>query len=254
MFARVRTLVTLEAMSGQLFRWSGSTRSCLSRFLMSMSLLYVNFRRNRTGFKFRVTKDGTQHAVPIDVTLLLETRQIYKEMHTCWRTQVKSPEAPHSWIYPPYQGFRTCLKLLGIRPLNEKLTNSWPEINTNYRENMYKSRSEAWGRNESGEEETDRCGRQAIINSKCNRCWQGSDPGSEMTSGSPPDVSERGDISQQDGTKANWRHVRRKDEKLFFTTAIITHDHYSTGSVEHHLQLHQPKRSRVTSLVTQAPK
>ena len=40
MFARVRTLVTLEAMSGQLFRRSGSTRSCLSRFLMSMSLLY----------------------------------------------------------------------------------------------------------------------------------------------------------------------------------------------------------------------
>ena len=40
MFARVRTLVTLEAMSGQLFRRSGSTRSCLSSFLMSMSLLY----------------------------------------------------------------------------------------------------------------------------------------------------------------------------------------------------------------------
>ena len=40
MFARVRTLVTLEAMSGQLFRRSGSTRSSLSRFLMSMSLLY----------------------------------------------------------------------------------------------------------------------------------------------------------------------------------------------------------------------
>ena len=41
-FARVRTLVTLEAMSGQLFRRSGSTRSCLSRFLrlMPMSLLY----------------------------------------------------------------------------------------------------------------------------------------------------------------------------------------------------------------------
>ena len=40
MFARVRTLVTLEAMSGQLFRRSGSTRSSLSRFFMSMSLLY----------------------------------------------------------------------------------------------------------------------------------------------------------------------------------------------------------------------
>ena len=40
MFARVQTLVTLEAMSGQLFRRSGSTRSCLSRFLMSMCLLY----------------------------------------------------------------------------------------------------------------------------------------------------------------------------------------------------------------------
>ena len=40
MFARVRTLLTLEAMSGQLFRRPGSTRSCLSRFLMSMSLLY----------------------------------------------------------------------------------------------------------------------------------------------------------------------------------------------------------------------
>ena len=64
-------------------------------------------------------------------------------------------------------------------------------------ENMYKSRSEAWGRNESGEEETDRCGRQAIIKSKCNRYWQGSDPGSEMTGRSPPDVSERGEISQQ---------------------------------------------------------
>ena len=30
----------LEATSGQLFRRSGSTRSCLSRFLMSTSLLY----------------------------------------------------------------------------------------------------------------------------------------------------------------------------------------------------------------------
>ena len=40
MFPRVRTLVALEAMSGQLFRRSGSTRSCLSRFIMSMSLLY----------------------------------------------------------------------------------------------------------------------------------------------------------------------------------------------------------------------
>ena len=40
MFARVRTLVTLEACLGQLFRRSGSTRSCLSSFLMSMSLLY----------------------------------------------------------------------------------------------------------------------------------------------------------------------------------------------------------------------
>ena len=40
MFARVRTLVTLEALSGQLFRRSGSKRSCLSCFLMSMSLLY----------------------------------------------------------------------------------------------------------------------------------------------------------------------------------------------------------------------
>ena len=40
MFARVRTLVTLEACLGQLFRRSGSKQSCLSRFLMSMSLLY----------------------------------------------------------------------------------------------------------------------------------------------------------------------------------------------------------------------
>ena len=39
MFARVRTLATLKALSGQLFRRSGSKRSCLSRFLMSMSLL-----------------------------------------------------------------------------------------------------------------------------------------------------------------------------------------------------------------------
>ena len=43
MFARVRTLATLEALSGQLFRRSGSKRSCLSRFLMSMSLLYKSW-------------------------------------------------------------------------------------------------------------------------------------------------------------------------------------------------------------------
>ena len=47
MFATVRTLVTLEAMSaiGQLFRLrrSDSTRSCLSSFLMSMSLLYKSW-------------------------------------------------------------------------------------------------------------------------------------------------------------------------------------------------------------------
>ena len=69
MFARARTLVTLEAMSGQLFRRSGRTRSCLSRFLMSKELLahvtvlvtpVVNFRRDCTGFEFRITKDGTQ--------------------------------------------------------------------------------------------------------------------------------------------------------------------------------------------------
>ena len=52
--------------------------------------------------------------------------------------------------------------------------------------------SQEWCRNESGEEETDGCGRQAIIKSKCNRCWQSSDPGSEMTSGSPPTVTKRG--------------------------------------------------------------
>ena len=56
--------------------------------------------------------------------------------------------------------------------------------------------------------------------------------------------------------KENWCHVRRKDEKLLFTTAVIIHDHYSTTSVtvEHHLRPHQPKRSRITSLVTQTPK
>ena len=35
----------------------------------------VNFRRDCTGFEFRITKDGTQQS---HVTLLLETRQIYK--------------------------------------------------------------------------------------------------------------------------------------------------------------------------------
>ena len=40
MFARVRTLATLEALSGQLFRRSGSKRNAFSRFLMPMSLLY----------------------------------------------------------------------------------------------------------------------------------------------------------------------------------------------------------------------
>ena len=35
-----------------------------------------------TWFGFRITKDGTHAAVPIDVTLLLETRQIYKQMLT----------------------------------------------------------------------------------------------------------------------------------------------------------------------------
>ena len=49
-----------------------------------------------------------------------------------------------------------------------------------------------------------------------------------MTSEPPPDVSERREVSQQEGTKKTVRHVRRKDEKLLFTTAIITHDHYST--------------------------
>ena len=44
MFATVRTLVTLEARSGRkLFRRSGSTRSCLSSFFMSMSLLYKSW-------------------------------------------------------------------------------------------------------------------------------------------------------------------------------------------------------------------
>ena len=148
---------------------------------------------------------------------------------------VKSPEAPHSWIHPlySYQGFRTCLKVLGIRPLNQKLTNSCMARNQHKLAGKTYSiwhvqSHKAWGRNESGDEKTDRWGRQAIIKSKSNRCWQGGDPGSEMTSGSPPDMSERGEVLQQEGTKENWRHVRRKDEKLLFTTAIIIHDHYST--------------------------
>ena len=41
----------------------------------------VNFRRDCTGFELRITKDGTT-AVPVDVTLSLETRQIYKQMLT----------------------------------------------------------------------------------------------------------------------------------------------------------------------------
>ena len=73
----------------------------------------------------------------------------------------------------------------------------------------------------------DRSMRKAgIVENKCNRCWQHSDPGREMTSGSPPDVSERGEVSQREDTKENWLHVRRKDEKLLFTPAVITHDHY----------------------------
>ena len=45
MFARVWTLVTLETIchAGQLFRRSGSTWSCLSSFLMLMSLLYKSW-------------------------------------------------------------------------------------------------------------------------------------------------------------------------------------------------------------------
>ena len=43
---------------------------------------------------------------------------------------------------PPISRVRTCLKLLGILPFNQKLTNSWPEINTIWREStasdMYK--------------------------------------------------------------------------------------------------------------------
>ena len=213
---------------------------------MSLATQVVNFRRDCTGFEFRITKDGSQQSQ----LMLLYCRKQDRYTNRCWRTQVKSLEAPHSWIHSLYQGFRTCLKLLGIRSLNQKLTNSWPEIKHKLAEKhsiLHVQISQAWGPNESGEEETDRCGRQAIIKSKCNRCWQGSDPGSEMTSRSPPDVSERGEISQQEGTKANWRLIRRKDENLFCTTAIITHDHYFTGSVEHHLQPHQSKRSRVTS-------
>ena len=79
---------------------------------------------------------------------------------------------------------------------------------------------QAWGRNECGEEETDRCGRQAIIKSKCNRCWQGSDPGSKRTRGSPPDVTKGRSLIAR-GHQEKWRHVRRKDEKLLFTTIII---------------------------------
>ena len=45
-----------------------------------------------------------------------------------------------------------------------------------------------------------------------------------MTSGSPPDVSERGEVSQQEGTKAIDAMSGGKT-KNFFTTAIITHDH-----------------------------
>ena len=156
----------------------------------------------------------------------------------------ESPEASHSWIYPLYQGFRTCLKTsMGtlIESENDQQLARNQHKLAGEHSIWHVQLSQAWGRNESGEEETDRCRRQAIIKSKCNRCWQGSDPGSEMTGRSPPDVSERGEISQQEGTKANWRHVRRKDEKRFFTTAIITHDHYSAGSVEHHLQPHQPE-------------
>ena len=64
MFVRVRTLVTLETMSEQLFRRPGSTRSCLSSFLMSVSLFIqvVNFRRDCTGFELRITKLGTQQS------------------------------------------------------------------------------------------------------------------------------------------------------------------------------------------------
>ena len=57
MFARVRTLVTLEAMSGQLFRRSGSTRSTLRtpwsncyRTASASELIWL--RRNVTGGRF----------------------------------------------------------------------------------------------------------------------------------------------------------------------------------------------------------
>ena len=55
MFARVRTLVTLEAMSGQ--------HAELPFTLPHVKVLViqvVNFRTDCTGFEFRITKDGTQ--------------------------------------------------------------------------------------------------------------------------------------------------------------------------------------------------
>ena len=118
MFARVWTLVTLEAMSGQVHVQKIWQHAELPFKLPHVNVLVIQvvYKPPCTGFELRITKDGTQQSQ----LMLLYCWKQDRYTSRCWRIQVKSPEARHSWIHPLYQGFRTCLKTFRDTPIESE--------------------------------------------------------------------------------------------------------------------------------------